>query len=612
MDLANLLADTLTARGYEVEEAPPLEGKSGATYAATLVATRDGKRFLVDVLASKPVDGSDLEALQSVVDDTAVDGALLLALGDEAREVGAPHEGVEVWPRPRVARAVGDRLLEVELDESAEAIGPSPDPASAPDDEPAAATRPDTTPGPAAPATADDGAELLGSGTGSTPQPPEQEPARAQGEASADPGEVPAAQAEASTQGSESAHSSDPSPSTGETGPEPEPTPDPQPEPKAEPEPAAASEGGDPAATGSKGASSAPSSEPPAASEGPDEFLSPEEMAERAAQMAEGGGPEDGDAELLTDDDPTPEPASQQPAQGEASPAPSAQEPAQQGGSQPTQPDPDAASETPRNHPDAGGQAEPAEAAEDEPDLEGATVFEDADAALLPSEPTRPAETQETPAQETATDAQPDPSTSPQEPSSTGTGQAASGGPLAAAAPVEDEDETFLSGGCVAPRVGEQEARHEAEGAVFEVDEVRLELLPFHVFDYACRLEGDGTTRQDEGRVWVSAQSGAVVNAPKGDLVEDPGVPNERFKGSVPADRAVHQAKDHLLDNLERREELREDHSETAVIERVTLSPQAETLSLDLVGKAYAPRWRVEGQNGTVFVDAISGDLVPA
>jgi hypothetical protein len=589
MDLADLLADTLAAEGFEVEQTPPLEGRSGATYPAHLVAERDGERLLVDVIASDPVDGSDLEALDAVVADTGVDGALLLALADEAEEVGGAHENVEVWPRPTVARRAGAALLSQAVQASdPESIGPSPadgEPTTADPDTPTSNTGPRAA---ARSATGDNGAELLNGDASST------EPA-------ADPAPAPEPDADRGPR-------AEPEPEA-----EPSPSPDRQGDPQTQSQDPAAAEPADPepepAPESRQGGS------PDADDLGPEGggFLDPEEMVERAEKMANSGDlPEDGDAELLTDD-----PDRQPEAQG--SPGGQAAAEGGSGTQAPGQPDPDAQPAPQDADPQPAPDSRETEAQPDGPDaMEEGQVFEEADAELLPSKPRDERESQGEPqTQEPATGqgaSGAEPATDPGSQATTGSPAGSGEGgssPLAAAAPTETTEETaFLSGGCVPPRVTEDEALIAAEDVVFEADEARLELLPFHVFDYACRLEGDGAARDEDDRVWVSAQSGAVVEAPQDDLVEDPGRPNERFQGELGARRAADRAEEDLLASLGRREELREDHSETAVIERVRLEPNPDTLALEHLGKAYAPRWRVEGTDGTVFVDALTGDLV--
>jgi outer membrane biosynthesis protein TonB len=532
VDFSSLLADTLSNRGYEVEDASPVEGASGASYPVSMVAHRDGDRFLVDALASRTVRDEDVQAVASIVDDAGLEGAIVLALrGDEHSPQAPGADRVEVWGRAEVEQAVGALVVDGHLGDGTEAddIGPTPvDPYAAGEEQPAeteTTEEPDTEPEPASPPTGASGP--AGSTNGS------------HGQTQPDPDPEP----------------QNPSPQTTD--------PDPEPEPEPEPQTAQADE------------------DPIGDDVDERDFVDPEDMLERAEQLMQKGAVDDGDAELIEDEDPAPEPEPE-PATGEAEPDEAAAS---------ADPDPS------RSRPD------PQSPDEIQPDPE-------TDAEILEPEPDdsqRPQPEGQPPEPETASTAResesPEPEPDP-DPASTGTAS-----PAAAAGPAHD-DEAFVSGAAIEPEVDEAEALRTAEGALFEADRARLELLPFRVYRYRAQLEGDGHTREEEGRVWVSTQSGAVVRAPRGDRVEEPEVAHERFQGSLSTRDTAEAAREHLLDTLERREELRQDYSESAVIERVRLEPDPQSLDIELLGKAYAPRWRVEGQNGTVFVDAVTGELV--
>lgn len=520
MDLTRLLADVLTSQGYDVEEAPTLDGRSGAAYPASLIANVDGERLLVDVLASRPVSRRDIQALDAIVQDTGVDGVILFAIGglDDGATTAALETEVDLRGQETTRKAVGTRILEHVLEHGEIDLadfGPTEAELGTADVPP--------------PETEDSDAELL----------TDQEPSPAT--ARTEPG-----QQEPQTQ----------EPETQATEPE---------APAERPEPAVAEAGGQ--------------------AEADQEFLSPEEMAQRAKEMMEKGElPEDGDAELIIDEDDEPsEPQAEPRAEQQPAPEPSADR-------QPVQA-PDQADE-----------------ASEEPERPEGEVFEEGDCELLPSDP-QPEEQAEAEQQPAPTGSSPEAEPAGGEPTTRSPSASASSPAAAAGAPPQGED-PFLSGGVLEPRIDNQAARREAEAALFQASEARLELLPFHVFAYRCTLEGDGRDRDDEGQVWVSAQSGAAVQGPDGELVDDLEIPNERFQGTLERSSAAERARDHLLENLETREELQEDYSETAIIERVTLTPKADTLELEHLGKAFAPRWRVEGQNGTVFVDALTGDLV--
>lgn len=533
MDLPSILAETLTEQGYDVEDAPAMEGRSGATYPVSLIARQGDERFIVDLLASRAVTGKDVEALSSIVDDTGVDGAILFAIEgvlDDA--LAAPEDRIDVHDRSATAEAIGLRMLDhlieagsvdVEPHEAGQidAVGPTRA-------DPAATPRPDAS-------TQDPGRS----------HPPAQ---TADGGQDAGPEDGDAELLTASSSEPDRSRSQDPPQAPDQT---------------------------------------------PGQAEGqePEGFLSPEEMAQRAQQMLEEGElPDDGDAELIVDD----EPAETAPDRGaDQTPEPT------QGGGEPD-PAPEARPSTTQTDPEP-----------DEPAMEGGQVFEDADCELLPSEPRdadpAPQEPEAPPADASSEEVERPPT---QAAGTSSEDRQPASSPAAAAGPPSEDDQAFLSGATMPPRVSADEARREAEGALFQVDEARLELIPFHVFGYECLLESDGTTKDHSGRLWVSAQSGGVVEDPEGDLVEDPGVPHERFQAKIEPASAASNARSHLVDNLEIREELRDDYSETAIIERVTLTPKEDTVRLEHLGTAFAPRWRVEGQNGTLFVDAITGDLV--
>jgi hypothetical protein len=519
MDLTSLLTNILTARGYDVEDTPPLEGASGASYPVTLVATRGGETRLVDALASRKLRAQDASALASIVDDVGLDGAIVLALrGVEDDATAELDDRLEVWDETESVQAAGTWLFADALDaDDVDAIGPSTnvEPADTGPETPIADETDPTTEEtqPASPPQSTASAQETE--TGATPQGP------------------PSTNGESST------------------------SPTPDPEPVSEPVTQADADDGDDVLD-----------EPPQ-----QEFLDPDEMIERAERMASGDSPSDGDAELIVEDDSSSEPESQQ-----AQPQPN--QTADEVETEPEQPEP---------------RADPTE-------IEPADDGSDAE-ILTDDDPS---------SDETSNESEPEPATDPatdatRQPSEAGRGATVS--PAAAAGPSED-DEAVLSGATIEPELDSDQAVGKARSHVQDVDEARLELLPFQVYDYEATVEGDGNTREVDGTLWVSTQSGSVVEAPDGDMVPEPNAPHERFNGDLGRDSTRSAANEHLQEALEFRDEVRQEYSESAVIERVTFSPREGSIELEDRGKAYAPRWRVEGASGTVFVDAVTGETV--
>ncbi len=604
MDLSSLLSDSLKHEGYEVEDAPPIEGRSGASYPVSLMATRQGRRLIVDVLATRSVGPKDVKALESIVEDTGVDGAILYGLAglDPALRQNPPSERLELWPREKLATFLGSRLIdavaageeglpELELlshvdDPPGAAPERTPEQVPEPTREPASSPTSEPTPEPAASAASEQGgqmfpeadAELLPSGQASdpveTPSPAEAKATPAEA-ASSDPS-IPQAEPPAATGG----------------------TPDPTPGAAAETPPPPSRSPETPESTGLD-------------EEADGGFVDPQDMAERAKRMLDAGEiPDDGDAEILS--------SSRKPAD-----APGPSSPPESSSPEPGPPSPQAP--PPDGEPEAEGET--GLETEGEPEPEG-QAFPDGDCELLPSKP-RTSEAQEARAgdQEEAASTPPpgpdraapsNPASSSTQPSSStsSTPPAGSGpatkSPLAAAGattvPAPDEPR-FEAGGCIQPQVDQAAARQAAQGALFKVDEVKLELIPFHVFAYECELQGGRTSRPASGRVWVSKQSGAVVPAPEGPMIAEPSGPFTRYEGKLGPEALASNVATYLSDELEVREEVKEDYGESAIIERVTLKPVPESLAVTAVGSAYAPRWKVTGQNGTVYVDALTGDL---
>jgi hypothetical protein len=169
-----------------------------------------------------------------------------------------------------------------------------------------------------------------------------------------------------------------------------------------------------------------------------------------------------------------------------------------------------------------------------------------------------------------------------------------------------------LSGRCLPLRIGETDARRMSERIVALVRSAELQLMPFHVFAYHCVLEGPGHSREASGLLWVSSANGAVLEAPTGDLVEDVGVPFTRLKADVAQDAAEQRARTYLTENLVVREAVRKDFGETAILERVTLKPRPGSVHVEPLGTAHAPRWKIDGLDRTVFVDASTGEVIRA
>ncbi len=170
----------------------------------------------------------------------------------------------------------------------------------------------------------------------------------------------------------------------------------------------------------------------------------------------------------------------------------------------------------------------------------------------------------------------------------------------------------FLVGGCLPIQIDEAEARRKGQGTLFSVEEAALELLPFHAYTYRCQLTGEGSSQPAEGSVWVSGLNGNVVHDPSVDLVDELNVPFSKLEPEHPASKAQTDAHAFLCEELVVREEVRQDFGESSIMERIELSPDPDSVEVEHHGLVYAARWHLVGKNGAVYVDAATGDVLPA
>ncbi|MDX1611452.1 MAG: hypothetical protein R3185_03720, partial [Candidatus Thermoplasmatota archaeon] len=174
-------------------------------------------------------------------------------------------------------------------------------------------------------------------------------------------------------------------------------------------------------------------------------------------------------------------------------------------------------------------------------------------------------------------------------------------------------DSGFVAGASVPMELDEHAARRKAEEALFQCHEATLELLPFHAFAYACDLTSEnGQTKPASGQLWVSAQTGQAVEVPEVDLVEDLPCSFVKLEPEVDEAQAAEAVGVHLEEALVVRDEVRNEFGESAIIERVEFTPDLDTVRVKRLGFVHVPRWKVTGQNGTIFVDAVTGELIPA
>ncbi|GEM_PF-6188696 len=145
-----------------------------------------------------------------------------------------------------------------------------------------------------------------------------------------------------------------------------------------------------------------------------------------------------------------------------------------------------------------------------------------------------------------------------------------------------------------------------------------LEWRPAYLFRYTCMLarqedeqgkNGAGPLTQKKGMVWVDAVDGKTMRA-RGTI--------ETWEGEIvhsvepvlsPEEAEAAAIKGVQTINTHEREEVK--HTGTAtVFEKVTIAPVPGSVSVENLGLFYIPIWRVEGEEGVVWMNGITGEVL--
>jgi hypothetical protein len=176
-------------------------------------------------------------------------------------------------------------------------------------------------------------------------------------------------------------------------------------------------------------------------------------------------------------------------------------------------------------------------------------------------------------------------------------------------APLETPIATFPPGErIVRPRLGRAEAEMLAAVEGFRYT---LRLVPYYVAPYRVREPAahgrSGATR--EFLVAVHGLNGRVEVWEPGDreLSSEIGEPYERLEPTVADERARQIAEARLRERHTVNVDHTEQHGGALVIERRRVPPGTNDLKIGSFALVQVPYWYVEGANGRVVIDAVSG-----
>jgi hypothetical protein len=147
-------------------------------------------------------------------------------------------------------------------------------------------------------------------------------------------------------------------------------------------------------------------------------------------------------------------------------------------------------------------------------------------------------------------------------------------------------------------------------GRLLRVDKATLELRPLHAFRYACSLAAKGVTSiPKHGLLAVDAVTGGAREIPEptfGALPE----PGRRVQALVAELDAVTHAKRKVVELHTQKMRVSSGLGRNAlIVEDKVVRPDPHTMQMDHQGLWWHPVWRLEGQNGSLVVDATTGDI---
>jgi hypothetical protein len=140
----------------------------------------------------------------------------------------------------------------------------------------------------------------------------------------------------------------------------------------------------------------------------------------------------------------------------------------------------------------------------------------------------------------------------------------------------------------------------------------RLELVPYHVFDYSCVLySGDRDLGEEKGRLAVNALTSKVEEwSDRLEVVYALEQGHRRLEPSIDQEAARSLVQQQVMKVHTQEQEVVRDESHATVVERRKVSPRPDQIALRPLGIYYLPVWCVEGVHGVMIVNAGTGKII--
>jgi hypothetical protein len=140
----------------------------------------------------------------------------------------------------------------------------------------------------------------------------------------------------------------------------------------------------------------------------------------------------------------------------------------------------------------------------------------------------------------------------------------------------------------------------------------RLELVPYYVFDYSCKIVLDGAqVAIERGRLSINALTKKVEEwNSKVEVVFALEQGHRRLEPAIEPDAAANLIRMEVQRLFTTERELVSDEGSVTVTERRKVAPKPEDIELVSQGLFYLPIWCVEGVHGVLIINAGTGKIM--
>ena len=140
-----------------------------------------------------------------------------------------------------------------------------------------------------------------------------------------------------------------------------------------------------------------------------------------------------------------------------------------------------------------------------------------------------------------------------------------------------------------------------------------LNLLPYYVFEYSLLLEIEGEVeeRSITGLIAVNAINKNYELWKTGyETVSTLSVPHIKTEPRISLEDAQSLSLEGLIKEYTSEKEVKIEDENITIIEKRKTRPKEKTIKLNFIGLYYFPVWVITGREGTIKVDAVSGNII--